>query len=214
MEIHTWIEALQLKNAPAEALLAGLRAGEEASFAALVDMLGPSMLRVAKLHVRRQQIAEEVVQETWLRVLRGLDGFERRSSLRTWIFAILGNCARRRAERESRYVLWAEPAEDEWFFPPSHPRWAGMWTTRVDDWDGVPEDRLLAREGREALRDALEELPPAQATVFVLRDVHGWDGPAVCDVLDLSAANQRVLLHRARAHIRRRIAEYLEEEQR
>lgn len=180
----------------------------------LVERYGPSMLRVARLHVRSDAVAEEVVQETWLRVLRSLDGFEGRSSLRTWIFAILANCGRRRARLEHRYLAVEEPAPASAragdFFPDSHPRWAGMWSTRVDDWHGIPEDRLIAGEGRERLRRAVAELPPSQATVFLLRDVEGWTGPEVCELLELSAANQRVLLHRARTHVRARMVEYLE----
>lgn len=199
-----------------EELLARLRAGDEAAFNALVDRHGPSMLRVARIYVRDAYVAEEVVQETWLRVLRSLDRFEGRSSLRTWIFAVLANCGRRRASRERRYLA-VESLGDAGasvpagrFFPDSHPRWAGMWSTIVDDWHAVPEDRLFASEGRRRLRHALDELPEQQALVFLLRDVEGWSGRDVCALLDLSSANQRVLLHRARAHVRNRMEEYLE----
>lgn len=193
-----------------------LQAGDRAAFALLVERYGPSMLRVARLYLRSPEAAEDVVQETWLCVLRSLDGFQRRSSLRTWLFAILANCARRRAKRERRYLPHRDLDSDAAsvpatrFFPARHPRWAGMWTTRVDDWDGVPEDRLIAGEGRERLREALDQLPALQALVFVLRDVDGWSGPEACELLHLSPANQRVLLHRARARIRTRMEEYLE----
>ncbi|MGH3049157.1 MAG: sigma-70 family RNA polymerase sigma factor [Gaiellaceae bacterium] len=175
------------------------------------------MLRVAATYVRSAAVAEEVVQETWLRVLRSLDGFEGRSSLRTWIFVILGNCALRRAERERRYlpVESLEGADGgpsvaaARFFPDSHRRWAGMWSTRVDDWQTIPDEQLIAGEGREQLAAALAALPHRQALVFVLRDVEGWSGREVCDLLELSAANQRVLLHRARAGIRAALEGYL-----
>lgn len=180
------------------------------------------MLRVARLYVRSFAVAEEVVQETWLRALRSLDRFEGRSSLRTWLFVILANCGRRRAEREGRYVAVGDLEPDEAgdvpavaassFFPRSHPRWAGMWSTRVGSWDAIPDDRLVAGEGREQLRQALASLPPRYAVVFVLRDVEGWSGGEVCDLLDISAANQRVLLHRARTRIRAAIARYFEGE--
>jgi RNA polymerase sigma-70 factor, ECF subfamily len=224
LEIHQVIETLQARGEgadarrPDQALVERLRAGDEAAFVALVDDLGPAMLRVARLYVRHAHLAEEVVQETWLRVLRSLAGFEGRSSLRTWIFAILANCGRRRAQREGRYVpvdgFEPAPRAEDRFFSASHPRWAGMWSTRVDDWGSVPEDRLLAREGRERLREALGELSTAQAVVFVLRDVDGWNGNDVCEALTLTPSNQRVLLHRARAHIRRRMEEYLSEPER
>lgn len=196
-------------------LLALLRSGDEGAFDVLVDRYGPSMLRVARLYVGNGGLAADVVQETWLCALRSLDGFEGRSSLRTWLFAILANCARRRAKRERRYLAHPDAdgdgaaASPTRFFPASHPRWAGMWSTRVDDWEGVPEDRLVAGEGVARLRAALDELPAAQALVFVLRDVDGWSGPEVCELLQLSAANQRVLLHRARTRIRARMEQYL-----
>ena len=175
------------------------------------------MLRVARLYARDRAGAEDVVQETWIRVLHSLDRFEGRSSLRTWIFAILANCGRRRAERERRYLPVSDlggerpGVPDERFFPASHPRWAGMWTTRVDSWAGVPDDRLIAGEGRARLRRALDRLPLRQATVFVLRDVEGWPADEVCELLELTPANQRVLLHRARTSIRAELEEYLGE---
>jgi RNA polymerase sigma-70 factor (ECF subfamily) len=202
------------------ALIARLKAGDEAAFDWLLRELGSSMLRVARLYVRTQAVAEEVVQDTWVRVLRSLDRFEGRSSLRTWIFVILGNVARTRAERESRSVPMAsvegaepEPSvSHERFFPASHPRWAGMWSTLVDSWDGVPHERLLGGEAKEQLRKVVERLPPNYAAVFTLRDVEGWPADEVCTLLDLTPENQRVLLHRARARIRAALETYFEVE--
>ena len=195
-------------------LLAALRSGEEWAFAALVDALGASMLRVARLRVSSGAVAEEVVQETWLAVLRGLDGFEGRSSLRTWIISILGNCANKRAQRESRSVpftsLSVEPVvSPEHFFAPDHPRWPRCWSTLVDGWAAVPEERLLSREVRGVVRTAMAALPAGQREVMTLRDVEGWSSGEVCDFLDLTDANQRVLLHRARAKVREAIRNYL-----
>lgn len=202
-------------------LLAALRAGDEPAFAALVDTYGPSMLRVAKLYVRSHAIAEEVVQETWVRILGAIDAFEGRSSLRTWIFVILGNCARSRADREGRYVSFTAQASEagpvvgpERFFPDDHPRWAGMWTTLVDDWQHLPDDVLLSGEARATITEAIEALPPNYATVFTLRDIEGWESNDVCALLGISAENQRVLLHRARARIRAALDEYLERQDR
>jgi len=199
-------------------LLKRLRAGDEAAFELLLRSHGSSMLRVARLYARTQAVAEEVVQDTWLRVLQSLDGFESRSSLRTWIFVILGNVARTRAEREARSTPLASIGEaetgssvpDERFFPSSHPRWAGMWSTLVDSWDGVPHERLLGREARAELRKAVERLPPNYAAVFTLRDVEGWPADEVCSLLGLTRENQRVLLHRARARIRSALEAYFE----
>jgi RNA polymerase sigma-70 factor (ECF subfamily) len=198
-------------------LLDGLRAGEEAAFAELLDRYGPSMLRVARLYVRSYAVAEEVVQETWLKVLQALEAFEGRSSLRTWIFVILGNCARRRAEREGRSVSFTalgggdEPAVSaDRFFPVSHPRWGGMWTTLVDGWEQIPDDQLLTGEAREQITAAVEALPPNYAAVFTLREIEGWDGNEVATLLGISPENQRVLLHRARNRIRAALEEYFE----
>lgn len=217
MESLQGATAIREEDADDTALVEGLRAGDEAAFASLVERYGPSMLRAARLYVRSPEVAEDVVQETWLCVLRSVDGFQHRSSLRTWMFTILAHCAFRRSRRERRYLPHPDAGGEgpsvssTRFFPASHPRWAGMWTTRVDDWDGVPEDQLIAGEGLERLRTALDELPATQALVFVLRDVDGWSGPEVCELLRLSAQNQRVLLHRARTRIRARMEEYLGE---
>jgi RNA polymerase sigma-70 factor (ECF subfamily) len=199
-------------------LLERLRAGDEAAFESLLRSYGSSMLRVARLYVRTQAVAEEVVQDTWLRVLQSLDRFEGRSSLRTWIFVILGNVARTRAEREGRSVPVASLDEGEAegsvphdrFFPSSHPRWAGMWSTLVDAWDGIPHERLLGDEAQAQLRRAIERLPPNYAAVFTLRDIEGWPADEVCSLLELSPENQRVLLHRARARIRSALETYFE----
>ena len=200
-------------------LIEALRAGDDAAFAHVVDTYSPSMLRVAKLYVRSHAIAEEVVQETWLRILRSVDGFEARSSLRTWIFVILGNCARRRAESEGRSISFSalgaereEPTVDPGrFFPAEHPRWAGMWTTLVDGWDELPDEVLMSSEARDKVTEAVTALPPNYATVFTLRDIEGWAGSEVCALLGISAENQRVLLHRARARIRAALEEYFEQ---
>lgn len=174
------------------------------------------MLRVAKLYVGSHEIAEEVVQETWLRVIGAIDSFEGRSSLRTWIFVILGNCARKRAEREGRYVALAsepvDPSVDPGrFFSGDHPRWGGMWTTLVDGWENLPDEILMSTEARERITEAINALPPNYATVFTLRDIEGWHGSDVCALLGITAENQRVLLHRARGRIRAALEEYFEQ---
>lgn len=194
-----------------DALLASLRAGDDAAFTAVVNAYAPAMLRVARLYVRSRAVAEEIVQETWLRVLQSLDGFEGRASFRTWVFVILGNCARRRAQHEGRSAPLAAlgPEDEARFFPSDHPRWAGMWTTLVPNWDEVPEEALLDGELRQKLTEAIEALPPNYATVFTLRDIEGWDGSEVCALLGISAENQRVLLHRARARLRTALEAYL-----
>ena len=200
-------------------LVQGLKAGDESVFAEIVDRFTPSMLRVARGYGLTVAAAEDAVQEAWLRVLRSLDRFEARSSFRTWLFVILGNCARRRAVTERRSVALQfdvgapEPAVAESrFFPPDHPRWAGMWTTLVRSWDTIPEERLLAGETRERFLAAIEALPERYAVVFILRDVEGWPSEEVCTLLNLTPENQRVLLHRARARLRAALEEYLDGE--
>jgi RNA polymerase sigma-70 factor, ECF subfamily len=202
-------------------VLAQLRDGDEEAFCALVRRHTPSMTRVATAFVSRRAVAEEVVQETWLNVVRGLDGFEAKSSLRTWIYAILSNCARRRAEQEQRLVPLSELAADEasgddlgvsrdHFFDEGP--WAGMWSSTVPRCDGVPEERLLSSEVRTALLEAIDALPRMQRAVITLRDVEGWSPDEVCEYLGVADGNQRVLLHRARAAARAAIEQYLEEE--
>lgn len=203
-----------------EHILAQLRDGNEEAFCALVRRHTPSMTRVAMAFVSRRAVAEEVVQETWLNVVRGLDGFEARSSLRTWIYSILGNCASRRAQQEQRLVPLSELAADEAsgddigvsrdrFFDEGP--WADMWSSAVPRWDGVPEERLLSSELRTAVLEAIEALPRMQRAVITLRDVEGWPPEEVCEYLGVADGNQRVLLHRARAAVRAAIEQYLEE---
>ena len=198
-----------------EELLQRLRAGDEAAFMDLVERYGPLMLRIALSHVSSRAVAEEVVQEAWLGVLKGLDRFEGRSSLKTWIMRIVANQARTRGERERRSVPVSaltpddeEPAVDPSRFRPfDDPRYPGGWNQPPDSW---PEERLLAGETLELVRDAIAQLPPRQQEVIVLRDVEGWEPEEVSDALGLSAGNQRVLLHRARSKVRNRLEDYLE----
>jgi len=201
-------------------LVEALRRGEESAFATLVDRYGASMLRASFLYVASREVAEEIVQDTWLHVLRGLRGFQGRSSLRTWIFVILGNCARKRAKREGRVIPFTALERDaagpavgpENFFDADHPRWPRCWSTLVDGWARVPEERLLSHELRRVVRRALARLAPGQRTVMTLRDVEGWTAEEVCDFLRISPANQRVLLHRARARVREAIHDYIDED--
>jgi RNA polymerase sigma-70 factor (ECF subfamily) len=192
------------------ALVERLRAGDEEAFMALVERLQPSMLRVARMFVSTQAVAEECVQECWLGVLQGLAKFEGRSSLRTWIFRILTNISKTRGQREGRSVPFTSlagddldaPAWDPTMFLGEDETWAGHWSSLPNDWRGIPEDRLLSDETRAVVARVLESLPPMQAEVLRLRDVAGWTSDEVRNALDLTETNQRVLLHRARAKVR------------
>jgi RNA polymerase sigma-70 factor, ECF subfamily len=199
-----------------ERLLAALRGGDERAFAALVERHTGALLRVAMAYVPSRAVAEEVVQETWIAVLRGIDGFEGRSSLRTWIFRILTHVAMRGGSRERRSMPFAAladgageegPTVDPDRFLPAGHEYAGHWVIAPTRWP-TPEQGLLAGEAREVMRAAIEQLPDAQRTVLVLCDVEGWEAEEVCAALELSAGNQRVLLHRARARVRAAIEEY------
>lgn len=203
-----------------ETLVAAFRTGDESSFAALVDRHSPLLLRVARAHTREREVAEEVVQDTWLSVLRSIDGFAGRSSFRTWLVVILVNTAHRRAAHERRSTPFsALPHGDEApfdpddgrFFGAEHPRWAGCWSTVVNAWDDVPEEHLLGSEAVATVESAAATLPELQRAVFLLRDVHGLDATEVCNALDVTDSNQRVLLHRARTRIRRALEVYFEE---
>jgi len=201
------------------AIVRALRSGDEAAFMALVERYQGQMLRVARMYVPTQAVAEEVVQEAWLGVLRGLDGFEGRSSLRTWIFRILVNIAKTRGQRERRSVpfssLWAvegeEPALEPERFLPEGERWAGHWAEDPASWDTVPEERLLSSETLAFVGATIETLPPNQREVIRMRDVLGWSSEEVRNALEISETNQRVLLHRARSKVRRALEGYLGE---
>ena len=195
-------------------LVERLRAGDEEAFIELIRELNPSLLRVARMFVPTLALAEDVVQETWLAVLNGIDRFEGRSSLKTWIFRILTNTAKTRGERERRSVPFSTLDPEEGGFEPAIERsrftGTGHWAVLPRAW---PEDRLLANETRSMIERAIERLPPSQRTVITLRDVEGWTADEVRNALELSETNQRVLLHRARAKVRGALEQYLSEEQ-
>lgn len=200
------------------ALVAALRTGDETAFMMLVERYQPAMLRIARMYVSTRAVAEEVVQEAWVGVLKGLDGFEGRSSLRTWIFRILMNTAKTRGQREARSVpfssIWnaetEEPSvESDRFLPQGHPLSPGHWADPPVGWESAPEERLLSQETLAEVSRAIETLPPNQREVIRMRDVLGWPSSDVCNALDISQTNQRVLLHRARAKVRRALEGYL-----
>jgi RNA polymerase sigma-70 factor (ECF subfamily) len=200
------------------ALVAALRAGDEAAFAALVDRYHGALVRLAQLYVGSVEVAEEVAQETWIGVLRGIDGFAGRASLKTWIFTILTNRAKTRGAREGRTLPFSAlgggdaeqegPSVDPARFRPAGDHWAGGWLRPPLSWDGAPEQRLLSDEIGRFVRGAVAELPAAQRQVIALRDIEGWEAAEVCQMLAISEGNQRVLLHRARSKVRRALASY------
>jgi RNA polymerase sigma-70 factor (ECF subfamily) len=205
-------------NEDERALVAALRRGEEAAFVELVARHGAALLRLARTFVRDRAVAEEVVQETWLAVLNGIDRFEGRASLKTWIFQILSNRARTRAVRERRSAPFSslaatgeddEAAVDADRFRPESHRWGGHWAAAPADWSALPEERLLGRETLDRVHEAIETLPPRQAEVLMLRDVEGWSPDEVCAALDITDGNQRILLHRARSKVRAALEVYL-----
>ena len=198
------------------ALIEALRAGDEATFTRLVREYGASMLRVARLYVGSRAVAEEVVQEAWVGVLKGIGRFEGRSSLKTWLFRIVANTAKTRGKRESRSVPFSSLVGDDLdqptfdpgsFGAPGEPN-AGGWSTLPFDWRGMPEERAEGTETLHVIGGAIAMLPPMQAEVIRLRDVLGWTSEEVCNALDLTETNQRVLLHRARTKVRRALEEH------
>lgn len=195
-------------------LVAQLRAGDESAMAQLVDEWSPAMLRIARSFVGSVQSAEDVVQDAWLGMLSGLARFEGRSSLRTWTFTILVNRARTRGAREARALPQSPldsrgaPAAHNWFAAPGGEsvNWASIGIQ--SQWDTCPETVTLSREALRQLDQALTALPPRQRQVVTMRDVCGMDAEEVCAALNISPANQRVLLHRARAVLRKALAGY------
>jgi RNA polymerase sigma-70 factor, ECF subfamily len=197
-------------------LVTALRRGDERAFTLLVDRHGGSMLRLARVYVRDRAVAEEVVQEAWLGLLRGIDRFEGRSSIRTWLFRIVANLAKTRAVREGRSVPFSALADAEDAGPSVPPerfrtpddRWAGHWASPPEEW-ARPEEELLSSETRRVIDGAIHALPDNQRLVITLRDVEGWSSDEVCNVLELSETNQRVLLHRARTKVQHALDDYL-----
>lgn len=199
-------------------LVAALRVGDEATFARLVREHGPGMLRIARNYVSTLSVAEEVVQEAWLAALRSLERFEGRSSFKTWLYRILMNTAMSRGEREARTIPFAtlagEGGEGEVTVDPSRfqaeGRWAGHWSAPPENW-ASPEPRLLEAEARGVIDRTISELPRAQAMVITMSDIEGFEPEEICNVLDITLTNQRVLLHRARARVRQALEDYMGE---
>jgi RNA polymerase sigma-70 factor, ECF subfamily len=201
--------ALRSRRRDESALVASLRAGDERAFMQLVEEYTPGMRRLALTFVRTPALADEVVQEAWLGVLNGLDRFEGRSSLKTWIYTIVANVARTRAVREARSIPFsslapADADDEEAAVDPDRFIGAGDWARPVEPWR-----RVIDAEARGVIDAAIAKLPSQQAQVIELRDIEGWSSEDVRNVLDISETNQRVLLHRARSRVRAALEEYL-----
>jgi len=201
------------------ALIAALRARDESAFAQLVEQYTPALLRVARGYVPNREIAEEVVQETWIALLKGIDTFEGRSSLRTWLFTVMINIAKARGIRERRgddaeIAAFTGGTVDPARFRPAGERWAGHWKSGQEPspFPDTPEGSVLGRELVDVARAELDKLPERQRQVVTLRDMLGFDSSEVCELLDISVANQRVLLHRGRAVVRKALEDYLAEQ--
>lgn len=198
-------------------LIAALREGDEAAFAQLVDRYTPAMLRVALGYAPTHQIAEEVVQETWIALLKGISRFEGRSSLRTWLFAVVINIAKQRGVRERRdadaeiAAYTGGTVDPARFRAADDPMWPGHWKERQGPaaFPDTPEESVLADELTAVARRELDKLPERQRMVVSLRDLLGFDSSEVCELLNISLANQRVLLHRGRAAVRQALENYL-----
>ncbi|MGE5783627.1 MAG: RNA polymerase sigma factor [Myxococcales bacterium] len=192
-----------------ESLLRALRAGNEEAFVSLIEQYHPLLIRVARNFVPSDAVAEEVAQETWMAVLAGIHSFEGRSSLKWWILRILTNCAKTRGQKERRCVPWSslptneEPTsravDPDRFFDESHPLWSGGWCAPPQPFGDA---HLLSNETLRLVAAEIERLPEGQRQVIWLREVEGLDADEVCTLLNLSEANQRVLLHRARSRLR------------
>ena len=202
-------------------LIDAIRRRDESAFVQLVGRYQGPLLRLALVYARSHAVAEEIVQDTWLAVLQGIDGFENRSSLKTWLFRILVNRARTRAEREGRMVplsaradgareAWEGAVPEDRFLGPDHPEWPYHWAVPPKAWASPPEEQLLTRETLERVHRAIAALPPSQREVITLRDVQGWTSEEVCNVLEITETNQRVLLHRARSRVRAALERYFD----
>ena len=198
-------------------LLARLRAGDERAFETLVERHYPTMLAVARHYVNTRAVAEEVVQDTWLGVLKGIDRFEGRSSLRTWILRILVNTAKTRGAREALSVPFAslapegdQPAVEPERFRSGDDPFPGHWRAYPGNWHRLPDEALAERETLDVVLATIHQLPPPQRIVITMRDIQGCDSGEVCEALDVSEGNQRVLLHRARSKVRSALERHLD----
>ena len=199
-------------------LISALRSGDEQAFGRLVERYHPSLVRVARLYVSSQAVAEEVAQECWLGVLNGLDDFEQRSSLKTWMFRILTNIAKTRGVREGRSVPFSslhgedegESVDPERFIPADAERAPRHWAIPPAVWSTEPDERLLSGEVRELVLRTIDGLPPNQRAAITLRDIEGWSAEEVRNELGVGETNQRVLLHRARSKVRQALETYFE----
>jgi RNA polymerase sigma-70 factor (ECF subfamily) len=201
------------------ALVAALRAGDENAFADLVDRHAPAMLRVARGYVRSRETAEDVVQETWIALIKGISKFEGRSSLRTWLFTVMINIAKARGVRERRdadaaVLAFTGGTVDPARFRTGDDPWPGHWREGEEPspFPDTPEGSVLGDELVEMARRELDKLPERQRTVVTLRDMLGFDSAEVCELLDITMANQRVLLHRGRAAVRSVLEDYLKDQ--
>jgi RNA polymerase sigma-70 factor (ECF subfamily) len=197
--------------------VAALRAGDERTFRELFERNYPKMKRVARGYVGSEAVAEEIVQDTWMAIVTGIDRFQGRSTLGTWIFSILTNQAKSHSARERRAMPFSsisasgpgEPVVDPDRFQNDDEAWPGHWATPPRPWQ-KPERRLLSLEARQRLKEALANLPDRQRVIVALRDVEGLMAEEVCELLDLSQENQRVLLHRGRSRLRAVLEEYID----
>jgi RNA polymerase sigma-70 factor (ECF subfamily) len=211
-EIKTWG---RVGSAIFASELEALKADDEATFRDLTQRYHGPLMRLSMAYVRDRASAEDVVQETWLTVLRSLDRFEERSSLKTWIFGIAMNIARTRRRQEARLFsftsLWRRDDSDSRRPTLDASRFGadGEWISKPDAWTNLPESRLLGQETVQRVRQAIDDLPAKQREVIIMRDVAGLAADEVCGLLDISAENQRVRLHRARAAVRKVLEEYL-----
>jgi RNA polymerase sigma-70 factor, ECF subfamily len=203
-------------------LVEALRRGDEAAFARLTEELNGPLMRLALVHVPSRAVAEEVVQDTWLGVIRGIDRFEGRSSLRTWIFQILLNNARTRGQRERRTLPFSslrrrgpeerdEPAVDADRFQGRRGEYPGHWARPPVEWDS-PEERLAGDAARAVMLSAISKLPERQREVLALRDIQGYTAEDACNALRLTETNQRVLLHRGRSKVRAALERHFDSE--
>ena len=192
-------------------LVAALRQGDAAAFEWMIDRYHASLHRFARNYVASSSDAADVVQETWLALIEGIDRFERRSTIKTWLYRVLMNKARTRGVREQRTRPFSSLGGDDLtlsgfdpgrFRSAEDPHWPGHWAAPPTPWHELPDRHLEATATLDIVREAIADLPPNQRQVLALRDIDGWTSSEVCNVLGLSQTNQRVLLHRARAKVR------------
>lgn len=212
--IGFFVQSVAVRGDRQDGLVERLRDGDEDAFSELVEQYHPALTRFAGVFLDDESAIEEIVQETWLAFVDGLERFEGRASIKSWLFGILANQAKKRANKDNRTKTWTSLFDDssladEYSRDDDRFDASGRWVEGPSRWELDPETQMMKQQLLEVIRDAIEQLPASQKAVVTLRDVEGLSAEQACEILEITDGNQRVLLHRGRVKVRDAVSEYL-----